>query len=190
MIIEVWDYDATSSDDLIGETRIDLENRFYSKHRATCGISRRYQEKGYNAWRDRERPTQILDQLCKKNNVPLPEYGRGYVKIGRKRFPFEERVEDGQFRRNNFFRQERERCCRSRQTNVILTVIDGFHSGNEECMALNVLHQWQDFPVCGFALVPEHVERRPLFNSTRPGLEQVVKKRKKTEFVRLATVEF
>lgn len=32
------------SDDLIGETKIDLENRFYSKHRATCGIALKYEE--------------------------------------------------------------------------------------------------------------------------------------------------
>lgn len=47
------------------------------------------------------------------------------------------------------------------------------YSDREECMALNVLHQWQEFPICGCALVPEHIERRPLFNVTRPGLEQV-----------------
>lgn len=98
MIIQVWDYDATTTDDLVGQTKIDLENRFYSRHRATCGISKTYNEGGYNKWRDRERPTQILEQLCKRNNLPLPEYRKHYVKIGRKRFPFvNEQAENGTF---------------------------------------------------------------------------------------------
>lgn len=85
---QVWDYDATSTDDLIGETKIDLENRYYSHHRGTCGISRTYSPDGYNRWRDREKPTQILEYLCKRNNLPLAEYRNDYVKIGRKKFPY------------------------------------------------------------------------------------------------------
>lgn len=42
--IQVLDWDLVGSDDLIGETKIDLENRFYSKHRATCGIGLKYEE--------------------------------------------------------------------------------------------------------------------------------------------------
>ncbi|XP_015125981.1 otoferlin [Diachasma alloeum] len=141
LTIQVWDYDATSSDDLIGETRIDIENRYYSNHRGHCGISRTWSKSGYNAWRDRERPTQILETLCRRNNLPLPEF-TDTVTIGKQKFPFTAGLE----------------------------ILD--ESGRNECMALNVLHQWQDFPVCGLALVPEHVERRSLFNARRPGLEQ------------------
>ena len=42
LTIGVYDYDVLDSDDLIGETKIDIENRFFSKHRATCGLSRKY----------------------------------------------------------------------------------------------------------------------------------------------------
>lgn len=44
LTIQVLDWDLVGSDDLIGETKIDLENRFYSKHRATCGLAYKYEE--------------------------------------------------------------------------------------------------------------------------------------------------
>lgn len=40
--LTVFDHDLVGSDDVIGETHIDLENRFYSRHRATCGLSLHY----------------------------------------------------------------------------------------------------------------------------------------------------
>lgn len=40
--IKVMDYDLMSSNDLIGETVVDLENRFLTQHRATCGLPARY----------------------------------------------------------------------------------------------------------------------------------------------------
>ncbi|KAH0549066.1 hypothetical protein KQX54_005671, partial [Cotesia glomerata] len=142
LIAQVWDWDAMSADDLIGETEIDIENRYYSDHRGCCGISRTYSTSGYNAWRDREKPTQILESLCKRNNLPSPEFSNSRVTIGKQEFPFHATL-------NTADEQElRER------------------------MALNVLHHWEHFPICGLALVPEHVERRPLFNVERPGLEQ------------------
>lgn len=42
LTVAIYDWDLVGSDDLIGETKIDLENRYYSKHRATCGISWNY----------------------------------------------------------------------------------------------------------------------------------------------------
>ncbi|XP_057330739.1 otoferlin-like [Microplitis mediator] len=142
LIIQVWDWDAVSADDLIGETVIDIENRYYSDHRGCCGISRTYSTSGYNAWRDREKPVQILESLCKRNNLPSPEFSNSCVTIGKQEFPF----------------------------HATLNTRD--ESELRERMALNVLHHWEHFPICGLALVPEHVERRPLFNTERPGLEQ------------------
>lgn len=42
LIIRVKDYDIISSDDLIGETIVDLENRYLSNFRATCGLAKQY----------------------------------------------------------------------------------------------------------------------------------------------------
>ena len=38
LTITVMDWDKFTSDDLIGSTKIDVENRFYSQHRAGCGL--------------------------------------------------------------------------------------------------------------------------------------------------------
>ena len=40
--IQVWDWDLANVNDKIAETRIDIENRWFSCHRATCGLAKRY----------------------------------------------------------------------------------------------------------------------------------------------------
>ena len=40
--ITVMDYDVISRDDMIGETIVDLENRFLSRFRAVCGLPQTY----------------------------------------------------------------------------------------------------------------------------------------------------
>lgn len=40
--ISVMDYDVIGRDDLIGETVVDLENRFLSRFRACCGLPQTY----------------------------------------------------------------------------------------------------------------------------------------------------
>ena len=44
LTIEVKDNDRGSSDDLIGKTSIDLENRYLTQDRARCGIPKTYLE--------------------------------------------------------------------------------------------------------------------------------------------------
>ena len=42
--VQVYDWDLVGMDDLIGETKVDLENRYYSRHRATCGLGKKYEQ--------------------------------------------------------------------------------------------------------------------------------------------------
>ena len=40
--VQVYDWDLIGTDDKIGETIIDLENRYLSKYRAWCGLPETY----------------------------------------------------------------------------------------------------------------------------------------------------
>lgn len=72
--VSIYDRDTLSKDDLIGKTKIDVENRLRSKYKAFCGIQKEYDSKGYNAWRNSELPSAILEVICNENNLELPEY--------------------------------------------------------------------------------------------------------------------
>ncbi|XP_077992044.1 myoferlin-like isoform X14 [Glandiceps talaboti] len=72
--VTVMDYDRLSSDDVIGETTVDLENRLLTKCRATCGLPRTYNTSGPNVWRDIQTPKQILEDYCKSNLLRGPRY--------------------------------------------------------------------------------------------------------------------
>ncbi|KAM9156400.1 LOW QUALITY PROTEIN: otoferlin [Pangshura tecta] len=145
LTVAVYDWDLVGSDDLIGETKIDLENRYYSKHRATCGISQTYSTHGYNMWRDPGKPTQILAKLCREGKVDGPHYGPGgRVKVANRVFTGPREMEDE----------------------------NGQKKQTDEHLALAVLRHWEEIPRVGCKLVPEHVETRPLLNPDKPGIEQ------------------
>ncbi|XP_047145925.1 otoferlin isoform X2 [Hydra vulgaris] len=146
LIVSVFDYDVASfGDDLIGETKIDIENRFFSRHRATCGISLQYHMNGMNKWRDPIKPTAILQHLCETLNLPGPEYTPGKCKVGNLVACGHEQIIDdnGKYRQSN------------------------------EPSALCALHNFSaiDKTKC-FSLVPEHVETRSLYNPEKPGETQ------------------
>ncbi|XP_050539137.1 otoferlin-like isoform X2 [Daktulosphaira vitifoliae] len=146
LTVQILDWDLLGSDDLIGETRIDLENRFYSRHRATCGLPKTYELLGYNRWRDSMKPTQILAKLCKEAKLDTPNYMNGTIKIGSKIFCLQNNSED---------------------------TIDWYCAkGVEEHLALAVLHNWHEIPKRGCHLVPEHIETRPLFIPDKAGIER------------------
>ncbi|XP_034756054.1 otoferlin isoform X8 [Etheostoma cragini] len=145
LTVSVYDWDLVGTDDLIGETKIDLENRFYSKYRATCGISSNYSVHGYNVWRDPMKPSQILAKLCKDAKIDGPHYGPGgKVKVANRIFQGPTEIEDE----------------------------NGLKKQTEEHLALTVLNHWEEIPRVGWKLVPEHVETRPLLNPDKPGIEQ------------------
>ncbi|KRT84296.1 C2 domain containing protein [Oryctes borbonicus] len=143
LTIQIYDWDLVGSDDMIGETKIDLENRFYSRHRGMCGFPYKYEECGYNQWRDAMKPTQILSKLCKEGKVDPPVFSDGQVKIGRHVYSIQNDDLD-------FF-----------------TTKDV-----EEHMALAILHRWHELPRVGCHLVADHVETRSLYNPDKPGIEQ------------------
>ncbi len=51
---------------------------------------------GYNAWRDPQKPTQILAKLCKENKVDGPHFQPGKVRVANRIFtaPIEEVTDD------------------------------------------------------------------------------------------------
>ncbi|ELR53294.1 Fer-1-like protein 4 [Bos mutus] len=149
LTVAVYDHDLVGSDDLIGETHTDLENRFYSHHRANCGLASQYDMDGYNAWRDAFRPSQILVGLCQRCGLPPPEYRVEAVKVGSKLFLTPPETLPSGIRGSKAAKDV-----------------------SEEAQALLVLRRWQEMPGFGIQLVPEHVETRPLYHPRSPGLLQ------------------
>ncbi|XP_039972477.1 fer-1-like protein 4 [Xiphias gladius] len=156
LVITVMDHDLVGSDDVIGETRVDLENRFYSRHRACCGLALYYDTDGYNIWRDAKKPSAILAELCRKNSIPSPEYRPFEVKVLNRIFKIPpEAVPEGLLKKNQRSPEEEAEM--------------------EEHAALSVLQRWgemSEFLPAALPLVPEHVEIRSLLNQDKPGLPQ------------------
>uniref|UniRef100_A0A8B9TZ05 Fer-1 like family member 6 n=1 Tax=Anas zonorhyncha TaxID=75864 RepID=A0A8B9TZ05_9AVES len=146
LTVLIYDHDFVGTDDLIGETKIDLENRFYSRHRATCGLQSQYEIEGYNAWRDATKPSEILTKLCKDYRINGPFMRPGEIQVGTKVFK-------GQ---------------------TVFTEDENGNEPVEsyEHLSLKVLRAWEEIPGVGFKLVPEHIETRPLYHKDKPGMEQ------------------
>ncbi|KAK7086142.1 hypothetical protein SK128_016539 [Halocaridina rubra] len=140
--IEVWDRDLLTSDDLIGETIIDLENRYLSRHRATVGLPRQYHVSGTNAWRDIELPTEILCNVARQRNLEGPVWHS---------HPLSLTLGGVSYALTDF---------EPNDASLPPTVGDA-----RERLALHVLYK-------SLLLVQEHVETRDLMHPARPGLPQ------------------
>ncbi|XP_066478183.1 myoferlin isoform X2 [Tiliqua scincoides] len=90
--VSVYDYDMLTRDEKVGETIIDLENRFLSRFGAHCGIPQQYCVSGVNTWRDQLKPTQLLQNIARVKGYPPPilsENGRR-INYGKRDYTLEE----------------------------------------------------------------------------------------------------
>ncbi|XP_045542088.1 fer-1-like protein 6 [Papilio machaon] len=140
LTVALYDYDENQSDEMIGSTQIDLEDRVFSKHRARVGLSLEYNVMGPNKWRDCIKPSAILEDLCQRNYIPSPVYPDATTVL----------VNGVEYKEKKVYASPVER---------------------KENICLTLLHNWHTLPICGYQLVPEHVETRTLYNTSKPGLE-------------------
>ncbi|XP_036002550.1 dysferlin isoform X5 [Fundulus heteroclitus] len=84
--VMLYDHDMLTKDEKIGETVIDLENRFLSKYGATCGLPQSYCVSGVNQWRDQLTPRQLLCRLCERRNLRKPVYEEDGVRFRGQRY--------------------------------------------------------------------------------------------------------
>ncbi|XP_032898673.1 dysferlin-like [Amblyraja radiata] len=92
--VTLYDYDLLSKDEKIGETVIDLENRFLSRFGACCGLPQTYCISGPNRWRGQLTPTQCLHNYAKRHSCRLPVYSDDKIVFSGQEFPLSQ-LEDG-----------------------------------------------------------------------------------------------
>ncbi|XP_031440448.1 dysferlin isoform X3 [Clupea harengus] len=143
--IALYDYDMLTKDEKVGETVIDLENRFLSRYGACCGLPQSYCTSGVNQWRDQLRPTQLLQRLCERRNHRRPVYKPDSILFRGQEYTASDLGE-------------------SRYTDEAQT--PNPHLGPlQERLALLILRTQEK-------LVPEHVETRRLYSPLQPDIEQ------------------
>ncbi|EDV50618.2 uncharacterized protein Dere_GG15053, isoform C [Drosophila erecta] len=78
--VMVYDHDKIK-DEVIGQTNIDLEDRWRTRHRATVGLANEYTKSGYNHWHDVRLPSEILIDLCQKRGIQAPYYYGNVIEV-------------------------------------------------------------------------------------------------------------
>ncbi|XP_058050634.1 myoferlin-like [Ahaetulla prasina] len=84
--ISLFDFDLFSSDDIVGDTTIDLEDRLMSHYGANCGLPQTYCVTGPTQWRDQLLPSELLENHTQAKNLPqtdISEDGSKAIFMGR-----------------------------------------------------------------------------------------------------------
>ncbi|XP_001353079.4 fer-1-like protein 4 [Drosophila pseudoobscura] len=95
LLLMVYDQD-TCRDDVIGQTYIDLEDRWRSKHRATVGLAQEYSRSGYNQWHDVSLPSEILTSICLQRGIQPPYYYGNVLEVDGQLFADETTISRGE----------------------------------------------------------------------------------------------
>ncbi|OWK08096.1 MYOF [Cervus elaphus hippelaphus] len=152
--ISVYDYDTFTRDEKVGETIIDLENRFLSRFGSHCGIPEQYCISGVNTWRDQLKPTQLLQNVARFKGFPPPVLSEdgSSIRYGGKDYSLDE------------FGKHTAMGCRLVARCSSTCLLLGLRYGGGERLALHILRTQ--------GLVPEHVETRTLHSSFQPNISQ------------------
>ena len=78
LTVKVYDNDLLGGNDLIGQTTLDIEDRFLSWRRASCGLPQQYiKTRGSkDRWRDSLKPMDLLKRMCLLKGWINPLYKR------------------------------------------------------------------------------------------------------------------
>ncbi|XP_065669782.1 otoferlin isoform X8 [Hydra vulgaris] len=72
LTVQVYDFDRGAiRNELIGQTQIDIENRYFTKYRAKCGLPQEYKKQGVAKWRDIQSPTEIISELALRCKIDV-----------------------------------------------------------------------------------------------------------------------
>uniref|UniRef100_A0A6G3ME02 Otoferlin (Trinotate prediction) n=1 Tax=Henneguya salminicola TaxID=69463 RepID=A0A6G3ME02_HENSL len=143
--IKIFDFDEIGSDELIGETEVDLESRFYSKHLPSTPMPLIYSQCGAWKWRHPIEPSQILQNIVTDYGFDPPTYKNGECQVGNYIFASTSTALDS----------------------------SGSKIPSNEPAALKAIQNLHLISQIGFPIVPEHIETRQLYNRAKQGISQV-----------------
>ena len=176
LTIQVKDYDLIGKNELIGETKIDLEARYYSNSGSLIGLPKAYLTNGPGKWRLVDKPQTMLAKLCKQHRLPL-SVQHNHVRIGEVMFTFRlepsNSIGQNELNGNGMSKLVRKwsstRLLHTEQSTVVQIDQPGRPLGKQQ-MCLAVLNHWKK--AFGYRLSSEHVECRPLYHPEHPGIPQ------------------